>query len=152
MFWLLASKWETTSKWKIKMYQNVMFVFHLQDMFEGKLGTVIVPLIMYTTHQTLPQQVLEILFEFFFQICFKLNHKCHTSEVTLTTQLRIIRPIFVKTFGFLKLLICNLHGMQINQNANKKENVFLFQYEILQFPNMLCKQPHNREHYFLLPL
>ncbi len=111
MFWLLASKWKpTTSKWKIKMYQNVMFVFRLQDMFEAKLGTIVVPLlIMYTTHQTLPQQVFEILFEFFCQICVKLNHMCHTFGVTLTTQLRIIRPIFVKTFGFLKLLVCNLY-------------------------------------------
>jgi len=74
------------------MYQNVMFVFHLQDMLEGKLRTIVVPLlIMYTTHQTLLQQVLEILFEFFFQICLKLNDKCHTFGATLTPQLRIIK-------------------------------------------------------------
>ncbi len=127
MFWLQASKWKaTTSKWKIKMHQNVMFVFHLQDMFEGKLGTIVVPLlIMYTTHQTFPQQVLEILFEFFFQICFKLNHKCHTFGVTLTTQLRIIRPIFVKTFGFLKLLVCNLYGCRLIRTPTRERTCFI---------------------------
>jgi hypothetical protein len=31
---------------EIRMYQNVMFVFHLQDMFEGKLGTIVVPLLI----------------------------------------------------------------------------------------------------------
>ncbi len=108
------------------MYQNVTFVFHSQDMFEGKLGTIVVPLlIMYTTHQTLLQQVLEILFEFFFQICLKLNHKCHTFGATFTPQLRIIRPIFVQTFDFLKLLVCNLHGYKLIRTPTRKKMCFI---------------------------